>query len=481
MNSRLSSLLRKTKVPPIGTRQWPSACICRAIDLLFPRRNNGLRFVRVFLFLCALFFTPISSHAQQDVLLISGTVTQVVENLKDTIHSTISATDAVYSNSAFRTRQHLQILINQLETVSENVSESTFSDLTSAEKKFFTDLAIQIDSLKSLEKITANDAEKIARNMASAVSNLPFADAVPIVFHYDPLYVVGKSGDGNSDIAVKITGALLSTGEPSLTLDGTRCRRDGKIHASLTFVCMNRQLAVDGSTTALKGTLKLYEEKSIWDHIFFRDQKEYTYDVVVSVLPRRLGTVLTQITYEKEKLRKEKRSQEFREWNNHCAGARNFLFEFNVRNGWEIDVDTINVIKCSGGRKSRCNGLRHISEYLFAYSCHLENYGKCVNLIFGKAKDARGHCGGRVEWYEVATDTVEEDEVLSEVEIFWGEDVLISLREGTKRVEMLLKRADGERRIFTRSDESDSWVKVMIDVSGGRAIISPKALDIAME
>ncbi len=481
MNSRLSSLLRKTKVPPIETRQQPSASVCRAIDVLLLRRNNRFRLMRVSLFLCIFIFTPISSHAQQDVLLVSGTVAQVVENLKDTIHSTISATDAAYSNSAFRTRQHLQILLDQLETISKNVSEATFSDLTDVEKKFFTDLAVQIDSLRTLEKVTADDAEKITRNMASAISNLPFADAVPIVFHYDPLYVVGKSEDSNLDIAVKITGALLSTGEPSLTLDGEKCRRDGKIHTSLTFVCMNRRPTVGGSAAALKGTLRLYEEKSIWDHIFFRDQKEYTYDVVVSVLPRQLGTVLTNITFEKEVLRKEKRSQDFSEWNNHCAGARDYLFDFNARNSWTIDVDSINVVRCSGGRKSRCNGLRHVSKHSFAYSCHLENYGRCVDLIFGKALDARGHCGGKVEWYEVTTETVERHEVLTEENVFWGQDVLIPLKESTKSVEVSLKRADGEQRIFTGNDESDSWVSVIIDLDGRRAIISPKHLDIAME
>ena len=161
--------------------------------------------------------------------------------------------------------------------------------------------------------------------MSSAIRNLPFADAVPIVFHYDPLYVVGGDENSKSKITIVVAGALLSDGEPTLTLDGKTCRRDGKIHTSLTFVCWNRTVVIDNSTAALKGTLRLYQAKSIWDHIFFRDEKQYTYDVVVSVLPRRLGTVVTKITYENEKWRREMRSQKFSEWNNHCAGARGFF------------------------------------------------------------------------------------------------------------------------------------------------------------
>ena len=481
MNTSLSHRLRKAKAPPIRTCRWPFACVYLAIDPLFLTKCATLKLAYLYLFLCVFTLIPSTSHAQEDVLLFSGSVTQVVENLKNTIHSTISALDAAYSNNTFRTRQHLQILLNQLEAILENVTESTFSNLSDVEQKFFTDLAAQIDSLRTLEKVTANDAEKITRSMSSAIRNLPFADAVPIVFHYDPLYVVGGDENSKSKITIVVAGALLSDGEPTLTLDGKTCRRDGKIHTSLTFVCWNRTVVIDNSTAALKGTLRLYQAKSIWDHIFFRDEKQYTYDVVVSVLPRRLGTVVTKITYENEKWRREMRSQKFSEWNNHCAGARDFLFEFNARNDWAIDVNSINVKKCKGGKKSRCDGLRHVSENSFAYSCHLENHGKCIDLFVGKAKDARGHCGGRVEWYEVTTETVEQHEVLAEVEIVWGEDQAISLREGTRSVQILLKRADGERRIFTKSDRTDSWVDVMIDLAGKSAVISPKDLDIAMK
>ena len=477
MTSKPSLLRHKTKRTSSKSHQWPIVRIHRTIGLLLSVGTNGLKSIQIFVLLCSLLFIPVTGHAQQEVLLISGSVTQIVENLKNTIHGTISALDTSYSNSAFRTRQHLQILLNQLETVAENVSASTFSDLSSVEQEFFTDLTVQVDSLRTLEKITLNDAEMITRSMSSAIRNLPFSDNVPIVFHYEPLYIVNRNEDSQSEISVTVTGALLSSGEPSLTLDGTKCRRDGKIHTALTFICVSKPLAIGDSIENLKGRLELYEEKSIWDHILFRDHEKYSYDIFVSVLPRRLGTVTTRITYEMTTLKKKMRTQKFSDWNNHCAGARHKLFEFNVMSGWTIDVDSINVIRCSGGKKSRCNGLRHISENAFAYSCHLENNGICI----WPAKDARGHCGGKVVWYEVASDIIRKRDLLPEVEIYWGEDALIPLREGTKSVEMSLVKADGERRIFTKSDGSDSWVDVAIELVNGRAIISPKELDVAMK
>ena len=475
--SRLSHLLLQAKTLPMETWQSSLARLQSAIDVLFPRKHNVLRLLRIFLLPCAFVLIPGTSHAQQESLLSSASVAQIVEDLKNTIHSTISAIETTYSNSAFRTRQHLQILLNQLETVSENVSESTFSKLSVVEQKFFTDLAVQIDSLRTLEKISSNDAENITRSMASAISNLPFADAVPIVFYYDPMYVVGGNENSELGVTVVVSGALLSAGNPTLTLDGKACRRDGKIHTSLTFFCANEPRVFDESTANLTGTLKLYEEKSTWDRTFSRDQKEYTYDVVISVLPRQLGKVGTRITYEKENSKRDKRSQEFSEWNSHCAGARNFLFEFNAKHGWEIDVNSIKVKYCDGGEKSRCNGLRHVSVNSFAYSCHLENYGICTFI----SRDARGHCYGEIEWYETTTETIEGRQELGEVEVFWGEDRLIPLREGTKTVEISLRKADGDERIFTKSDNSDAWVKVLIDLTGGRAIISPRDLEIAMK
>ena len=328
MTSKPSLLRHKTKRTSSKSHQWPIVRIHRTIGLLLSVGTNGLKSIQIFVLLCSLLFIPVTGHAQQEVLLISGSVTQIVENLKNTIHGTISALDTSYSNSAFRTRQHLQILLNQLETVAENVSASTFSDLSSVEQEFFTDLTVQVDSLQSrillalrhetffsLEKITLNDAEMITRSMSSAIRNLPFSDnvpsAAPIVFHYEPLYIVNRNEDSQSEISVTVTGALLSSGEPSLTLDGTKCRRDGKIHTALTFICVSKPLAIGDSIENLKGRLELYEEKSIWDHILFRDHEKYSYDIFVSVLPRRLGTVTTRITYEMTTLKKKMRTQKF--------------------------------------------------------------------------------------------------------------------------------------------------------------------------
>ena len=451
--------------------------IFQVIGLSFSLGCKGLSSFSVVPVICLLLFFPATGHSQQEALLITGSVTQIVENLKNTIHGAISALDTTYSNSAFRTRQHLQILLNQLEAVAENITESTFSDLSSMAQKFFADVAVQIESLKTFEKITFSDTEKITRSMSSAIRNLPFADNVPIVFHYDPLYVEGKKDEGPTEITLTISGGLLSSGEPSLTLGETECRRDGKIHTSLTFVCVVAALMVDDSLDKIIGELRLYAEKSFWDRVFFRKDKSYSYDIYVSVMPRSLGTINVKIIYEVTTPKLKKRQQEFSAWNSHCAGARQKLFEFNVSHGWIIDVDSIKVLRCGGGRKSRCNGLQHISEASFAYECHLENYGKCIWL----GKDGRGHCYGKVEWFEVAVDTNKKQETLPLVNVYWGEDRLIPLRAGTESVEIFLAKADGERRIFTKTDASDPWVSVTVDLANGRVIIRPKDLDVAMK
>ena len=210
---------------------------------------------------------------------------------------------------------------------------------------------------------------------------------------------------------------------------------------------------------------------------FFRKSVEYHYDVFISVIPKKLGSAKAIVQYESPSPQRKSRKQEFSFWNGHCRGAVEKIFPFTASPGWSIESNSIRPT-CRASRSSRCVGLRNVQALSFGYACHIENRGKCFKLV--GAKDARGHCGGAVKWDEVKSSNVLRKTELPSVQLYWGKDEQIELIKGTKSVQVIVEKIDGNRRIFTTTDVSDPWVHVNIDFDNRRVILRPNDIDTAM-
>ncbi len=429
----------------------------------------------VFGFLCFFLAHTTPAPAQQNTIPSSMLFAEYVNALRDTAHSILSALDSTVGNNLFRSRQHLELLLNQIEAIAKTTSAKTLSDLSTLERQFFINLKKQLDNLSSQRQITLLDIEQLAANVSSGVRNLPFANSFPIVFRYDPLFVVDKGRANRNDITITIRGAVLSALEPSLTIDNEKCTRIEKIDTSLSFSCNKDLFLANETIVSYSGKLLVYQSRSFWDRILFRDPLEYSYDISVEVVPRFLGKAKTTVTYATTWTDRQKREQDFHYLNGHCHGSKQQVFPFNARQGWKIDPTSI-AAKCRSSSKSACNGLRNVQDKSFGYACRIQNRGKCGPLW----RDARGSCGGTIKWDEVKENRELQNETLKEVQLNWGKDTSIDLPPNTNRVRITIDRVDGTRSVLTESNAEDLWVEAEIDNVGGLVVLRPKDVETVM-
>ncbi len=417
--------------------------------------------------------TPVS--AQNNSVPTSMLFAEYVNALRDSVHSILSAVDSTVGNNLFRSRQHLELLLNQIEAIAKTISAKTMSDLSVIERNFFTDLEKQLNKLNSQLHVTLLDIEQLSANVSSGIRNLPFASSFPIIFQYDPLFVVDMGPDNRDNVTISIRGALLSSFEPTLTIDNEKCERIEKIDTSLSFICNKELFLANDTIVSYSGKLLVYQSRSFWRRLLLRDPLEYSYDISVEVIPQLLGKAKTTVMYEIMSAERNERTEDFHYLNGHCHGSIEKLFPFNASQGWKIDPTSI-VANCRSSRNSTCSGFRNVQDRSFGYACRIQNRGRCGPLW----RDARGSCGGTIRWEEVKENRQLQAQKLDEIELSWGEDTSIELPENTQRVRITLDRVDGVRSVLTESQAEDLWVQVEIDKAGNLVVLRPRDVETVM-
>ena len=410
--------------------------------------------------------------AQTEVFGSNATMFAVVDQIRNSVESIIISLEASVGNNLFQARQHLELLLDQVEIIARSSTEKFFAELNNSEQQFFVDVKRQLDALKDLERITMQDVNNTSIAISSAIVNLPFADNLPLVFSYSPLFVQSQGGQNKDVISIEVSGALLATGNPYLVVNRTKCERSEKIHTSLTFLCDKGTFVATDAIEILPGNLYVYQEPGFIDKLFFRDPKEYVYEISINVIPIVLAKATAHARTESSTVEQVYREREFGHRNAHCQGRVHMVFEFNAESEWRIATDTLDP-SCSSSSRSSCNGLRNVQSRSFGYSCTIANNGSCGP--FGSWRDGRGSCSGTISWMEFrpGEDVVEIIE-LEPVDIYWGIDQVIQLPEYTNIVRIAFDKADGSRRIASDSAFYDPWLRVNIDINNKHVIVMPK-------
>ena len=434
-----------------------------------------MKFMGVLLLALSLLFlhtTPTVEAQLAETMLVR----EVVQELMDSAQEVIESLEGASDNTLFRARQQLELLINQLRMVADGLTDKVFNELSSAERQFFSNVRIQLDELKKLQKVTATDVERIVNSASHAVRGLPLAKTFPIVLSYKPLFVPSGGPHNQNNVRIEISGILLASHEPSLVVENNTCERTRKIDSELVFSCNKNLFVADDVVGTARGKLIVYERLGYIQWLFGIDAREYHYDISINTIPTVMGTVRPSLTTQLRKPVSETRSQSFSHRNGHCSGKRHPLFSFNTREGWKIDPISVRT-QCHKSSRSSCNGLRNVTEYSFGYSCTTENRGLCGPWW----KDARGSCWGSVTWEEVRVVDVLKDQTLNSVNLHWGKEEIISLPEGVRTVRIAVDKADGTRRIFTDTDTRDPWFDVEVDLEARHIVIRPESLAVAMK
>ena len=256
--------------------------------------------------ICLLLFhgSP-STEAQVPEGPLSGIVQDARDAIEDIIASLEGATDA----TLFRTRQQLELLVDQVEMFAQDSTETLFSELSAAERQFFNDLQTQIDALHALEQVTAADAQGLADSMSHAIRALPFADTHPVVLSYSPLFISSGGALNDDVVRVEISGALLASHEPTLVIENTQCERSQKIDTQLTFLCNKDMFLAEQTVEPVGGRLTVYENMEWWR--LWADPVEHQYDISINAIPTALGTATLSVTTEVTNVIREPRRQNF--------------------------------------------------------------------------------------------------------------------------------------------------------------------------
>ena len=425
---------------------------------------------------CAIGITPFQNgEAQEDFFGAGVTKFAVVDHIRNSIESVIGALEASIGNNLFRSRQHLEIILDQVENVASNSTQTLFDKMSQSERRFFIDVARQMNALKELERVTYNHVSKVSEQISSSIVNLPFANNLPLVFGYEPLFVASGGEDNKEVITVTIRGALLASGGPNLVMSNSQCKRSAKIDTSLTFMCDKTLFLAEDAVETLTGTLSVFQKRGFWSRLFSNDEKKFTYDLAFNVIPKVLAKATIVATTTRSDIVRTGRSQRFGHRNGHCQGTRHMVFPFNAQRGQQIDPHSIRA-RCRSSSRSSCNGLRNVQARSFGYSCTVSNNGNCGPFW----RDGRGSCSGTVEWQEIHSVESLEERRIKVIDVQWGKDEQIALPTNVERIKIAFEKVDGSSRIATDSAFSDPWVKVEIDIQGQQVIISPKSLANAM-
>ena len=419
---------------------------------------------RIFLITFSPLLLGVSPSAEAQVAE-STAVVGIVESIRNGIEDIIASLEESTGTTLFQARQHLELLISQVEMIAEDSVEAVFSDLTAAERQFFNDLQNQIDTLREMERITVADAQRLSDSVSSAVRALPFASTHPVVLSYRPLFVISGGATNDDFLQVEFSGALLASHEPTLVVGNATCERSRKIDTQLAFMCNKNLFLAEQTVEPLAGTLTVYEDVKWW--LFWEDPTEHQYDISINVIPAVLGQATLSVTTELKNEIRENREQSFNHRNAFCSGVRRPLFQFNARQDWKIDPGSIES-SCQRSSRSSCHGLRGVTESSFGYSCTVQNRGQCL-LGF---RDARGSCWGKVTWEEVQEEVELAEETLDTRVLHWGADESIALPEGTKAVRLIVEKVDGTRRVVTDTESRDPWFDVVVDLQRRHVVIS---------
>ncbi|MBB4859455.1 hypothetical protein HNO88_002784 [Novosphingobium chloroacetimidivorans] len=406
-------------------------------------------------------------------------VSSVISSFRDAVSSLIDNTDDAVSANTFRTRQHLQILLGQVNAMAQGTLDKTFSQLTAAEQQVFKDVGNQIYQLQSLEKVTAQDVRKTTYAVSSSLDKLPFVKGTPMVMEYAPVYVISKTNADKGAVAITIQGSSLGTGEAQYTVAGKPCQKTTQITTSITFNCPASLFTATSEVTPIVGELTVPRTLTWWETIkgwFGNVAAPTKYTLAVNVIPTRLGEYTVKAVVSTQVVSTQDRAQEFKDGNGHCKGDRTKLFEFNSTGPeWNIYSNSVRAV-CDSSKSSRCLGIQNLTSQSFGYMSKIANHGSCGPFY----KDARGTVWGTAYWTEYKTTDGTAQQDAASGELNWAKSVMVKLPDNVKSVSISVKQIDGAEPIVIDGDSTSPWFSTEFQKDTKLLIIKPKKLTEAL-
>jgi hypothetical protein len=436
------------------------------------------------LLLFALNAVPTSSIKADPIAaaMIGQSVNSIIENLKSSINDTINNLDTMVNKRSFDMRTHLLVVLQNLDYVANNIGNNLFDNISKQQQQFLTNTQVILDQFKqgNLEQIA--ELRKLTGDMESALATLPLSKQFPIVREYSPSYIQQGASDS---FDVSIIGSWIGSGEPELAFPNGKCDRKVKIDRNIKFSCGKEVIgnSVD-KAQSVTAKLSVYGEKSFWESIkgWISDvEKKRIYEISITSVPHKMGNVEVLSVVEVDKTESKNRSESYSWPNGHCQGGRTACGTFNQTNAdWKIDVSSISN-SCKQSSKSRCLGVRNVTQSSFQVCGAVHNNGECVRVL-GKtvAKDGRGHVWGGVSWREIRSYKVRENLNIGNRALKWSTDESFQLPANTISFQVKVKQLDGATVIADKIGDY-GWFTISKDVSSSQLLVRPKKLEVALK
>jgi hypothetical protein len=433
------------------------------------KRSNNLKSIFFSLFA----FHAMATFSHGEIISSGILVENIAAEITNDMGELINKLETSGTITSFNIRSDLMIVLENIKILGEELTGTTFGELSDAQKQFFERSTTLINESLSGINVTTQKVNGIVSSMSEALSRVPGMDGRPFVTNYFPSYVL--KGEGNYPISIQ--GSLIGNGEPSLRFGNEICEIRTKTERLVEFNCSED--IFNSSANWVSGMLTVTSKKA-W-HDFMSNQNRYEYNLSLRSIDRKIGQYSLDVFVKKVVEIRRNRNQPNSYRNGHCQGDREMVWTYNPASGCKIDVQSVKVDH-SKSSQSTYNGVQNLSRNGFQVTGIVRNNGPCAPRVFGVRAyvDGRGALNVNAKWVDIC---LEEKEVKLETqtgELTWKKQKSFQMPVNTTRFILTIRQINGEE-IVVNGNSSHRWFNVDYDPKGKLAIFRPKALNAAFK
>jgi hypothetical protein len=444
---------------------------------------------RSFAFILAFFLVvPIAARAADPLTVFAAgqSVNSIIDQLSGELEERIKQLEGSANKLMMEGRTHAIVMLQNLRLVGDHLLDKTFGQLNDQQKMFFGNIKILLAEWNTNLNATLNRLGDLTADVESAIATIPFADKVPRVLRYEPVYVLSDE----KEKIITVRGSWLGNGDPELKGSEGECIRLSKTEKELRFKCpsetfRNPQQSVNWKTFQLS----VFPQQSWWEWAksqFTGVPNRLEYDIAISNIPIKLGDARGMAVIRTTVDESRPRSQPFSHTNAHCSGATpiNWIINADANDGWQIDTPSISVDVKSKAGSGTSFSVVNVTSASFAINGQVTNSGACGPRIpFSRARaglDGRGWLTLTVNYSERRYVKKDGEQTLEPIAVSWGTDPQeFRLPPESIGFTLTLTQIDGRRRAISGSGDY-GWVTVEYDIPTRRVFIRPKPLDLAL-
>ncbi|MGQ3050925.1 MAG: hypothetical protein ACT6S0_03995 [Roseateles sp.] len=430
-------------------------------------------------------FVASACHAQ-GAIGADAAVGSMVEQLRSTAQDVIHQLSQSASINSFQIRQHLLVTISELEHAALTIQDKTFKDLDKQQQNLFKGAENTIAEAKRAATASLAEANKIAKDVESAVARLPLAEKSPRITNIRPDHFLSPTTA--APVRIVVEGNFLGYGPATLEMERQACTLASQTDTALAFHCPANLFKTSDSFKNVAGSLVVADRKEFWERIknVFRDyEPKKNYRSLVIAVPPTLGTYTLEVGYATDAQQTKPASAVFDSGNPHCTGQRDYSLNYSVQHGpgYSIVPGSVSFHETSGNAERSMAGPLDFTPAGFRMQSTLKNKGDCGPTIpFSGGKkafyDARAWLGGNVNWTEATTVTTQKVETSPAAPVTWGSDIVLNLPERLSYFKLHVQQVDGSKPIVINADNTQRWFRV--EKTDKVLKISPRQLEEAL-